>query len=143
MRILKENGAFTFIELIFVIIVIGVLAGLAVPRFTHTIEKSRTAEAINILQTLREAQEVYKLENGVYLSGPSPDSLDVTIPSSRNFDPPTVAADPLASIQRNAGGYNYTLTIDSVGVVKCSGVSPANICARIGCAGGAGSDQCN
>ena len=106
MRILKENGAFTFIELIFVIIVIGVLAGLAVPRFTHTIEKSRTAEAINILQTLREAQEVYKLENGVYLSGPSPDSLDVTIPSSRNFDPPTVGVGTIASILGNAGGDN-------------------------------------
>lgn len=139
----KEDG-FTLIELIFAIIIIGILAALAIPRFSHTIEKSRTAEAINILEALRNAQEVYKLENGGYLSGPLPDPLDVTIPPSSNFDAPTVAAvNPIASIQRNAGGYNYTLTIDIDGTVKCTGVTPANICARLGCAGGAGSDQCN
>ena len=103
MRTFRENRAFTLIELIVVIVVVGVLAGLAVPRFSNTIEKSRIAEAINILATLRDAQEVYKLENGGYLLGPSPDPLDVTIPPSSNFNAPTVAADPIASIQRNAG----------------------------------------
>ena len=141
MPVFWKNKAFTLLELILVIVVIGVLAGVAVPRFSHTVEKSRTTEAINILQTLRDAQEVYNLENGVYAT--DPDGLDVTIPVSRNFNAPTVAADPVASIQRNAGGYNYTLTIDIGGTVKCSGVTPANICARLGCAGGAGSDQCN
>lgn len=143
MWIFRGTRAFTFIELIFVLVVIGVLAGLAIPRFSHTIEKSRTAEAINILQTLRDAQEVYKLENnGVYTA--TIGSLDVTIPASKNFvAPTTAAANPIASIQRNAGGYNYTLKIDSDGTVKCTGVTPANICARLGCAGGAGSDQCN
>ncbi len=123
-------------ELIVVIIIVGVLAGLAIPRFSHTVEKSRIAEAINILQTLRDAQEVYNLENGVYAA--DPDDLDVTIPASRNFQPPTVAAaDPIASIERNAGGYQYTLTIDADGTVSCGGtVSPAGICTTLGCPGG-------
>lgn len=140
MRIFGKNGAFTLIELIFAVVVVGILAGLALPRFSETIEKSRTAEAINILATLRNAQEVYKLENGGYLSGPSPDPLDVTIPPSSNFGAPTVAAaDPIASIQRNAAGYDYTLTIDIDGTVRCAGTTPANICTKLGCPG----DVCN
>ena len=136
MRIFKRNRAFTFIELIFAIVIIGILAGLALPRLSHTIEKSRIAEAVNILQTLRDAQEVYNLENAGYTADPN--DLDVTIPASRNFNDPTLAtADPIASIERNAGGYRYTLTIDADGTVSCGGtVNPANICAKLGCPGG-------
>lgn len=142
MRIARESGAFTLIELIFVIVVIGVLAGLAVPRFSNTIEKSRIAEAINILQVLRDSQEVYRLENPGYAADIN--NLDVTIATSRNFNAPTAAAaDPIASIQRIPGAYEYTLTIDIAGTVKCAGVAPANICAQLGCAGGGGNDQCN
>ena len=136
MWIFKENRAFTLMELIVAIIIVGVLASLAIPRFSDTIEKSRTAEAINILQTLREAQEVYRLENPGYTADPT--DLDVTIPASQNFNAPTLAtADPVASIERNAGGYQYTLTIDADGTVSCGGTeNPANICAKLGCPGG-------
>lgn len=130
------------IEMICAIVIIGFLAGLAIPRLTTTVEKSRLGEAINILETLRGAQELYKQENGAYTGSAS--DLDITIPTPRNFSDPTVAdADPIASIQRNAGGYNYTLKINIDGTIKCAGVSPANICAKIGCGGGASSDQCN
>lgn len=136
MRTFRENRAFTLIELIVVIVVVGVLAGLAVPRFSNTIEKSRIAEAINILATLRDAQEVYRLENPGYTADPA--DLDVTIPASQNFKAPTLAAaDPVASIERDAGGYQYTLTIDADGTVICGGTeNPANICATLGCPGG-------
>lgn len=132
-----DKKGFTLMELIFAVVIVGVLAGLAIPRFSHTIEKSRSAEAIHILETLRNAQEVYKLENnGAYAA--LVDDLDVTIPASRNFQAPTVAAaDPVASIDRNAGGYQYTLTIDADGTVNCGGVvNPAGICATLGCPGG-------
>ena len=123
-------------ELIVAITIVGVLAGLAIPRFSSTIEKSRTAEAINILETLRNVQEVYKLENGVYAD--TPGDLDVTIPVSRNFEVPTVSdsPEPVASIERDASGYQYTLTIDTDGMVCCIGTAPANICAILGYPGG-------
>lgn len=136
MRIFRENRAFTLMEVMFVIVIIGVLAALALPRFSRTIEKSRIAEAVNILETLRNAQEVYNLENGVYTD--TLGDLDVTIPVSRNFEAPAVSAtpDPLASIRRNASGYDYTLTIDIDGTLRCAGTAPANICAQLGCPGG-------
>ena len=134
---LDHEKGFTLIELIFAVIIVGVLASLAMPRFSDTIEKYRTAEAINILETLRNAQEVYKLENGVYTD--TMDDLDVTIPASQNFNAPALLATgaTFASIERNAGGYQYTLTIDADGTVSCGGTEiPANICAKLGCPGG-------
>lgn len=125
-------------EIISVILIISVLAALALPRFSDTIEKSRITEAINILEALRNAQEVYNLENGTYTAVVG--DLEITIPASQNFDVPTVELpDPLASIRRNAAGYDYTLTIDVDGTVRCAGVTPAGICARLGCPG----DICN
>lgn len=134
-----DKKGFTLIELIFAVVIIGILAALAIPRFSSTIEKSRTAEAINTLETLRNAQEVYKLENGAYTD--TRRNLDVTIPASRNFEAPNVSdtPDPLASIRRNASGYDYTLTIDIDGTVRCAGTAPANICTKLGCPG----DVCN
>lgn len=125
------------------IIIIGTLASLAIPRLSNTIEKSRIVEAISILETLRNAQELFNQENSGYAA--LLDDLDVTIPASQNFETPVIfdAPDPLASIERNAGGYRYTLTIDIDGTVRCGGtVSPASICARLSCAGGSG-DECN
>lgn len=138
----STTRAVTLIEMMTVILIIGTLASLAAPRLFSMIEKSRIGEAINILDALRNAQEIYRQENGGYAQ--TLDNLDVTIPQPQNFDMPTVAtADPIASIRRNVTNYDYTLTIDVSGAVKCAGTTPANICARLGCSAGAGSNQCN
>lgn len=135
------RSAFTLIELIFAIVIIGVLASLALPRYTYTMEKMRLAEGLQILETLRSAQDTYRTETGAYTNNPA--LLDVEINAPANFAMPTVAvADPIATIVRLAPA-SYTLTIDADGTIKCSGGSPANICAKIGCSGGVGADECN
>ncbi len=140
MRMIWGKKAFTLIELIFVVVIVGILATLAAPRFFHTVEKSRIAEATQILETLRNAQEVYKLEHdGAYAAALTDLDVDVTTSPSRNFGLPEVfdSPEPLASIERDAGGYQYTLSIDTDGTVRCGGtVSPTGICARLGCPSG-------
>ena len=71
----REQSAFTLIELIFAIVIIGVLASLAIPRYTYTMEKMRLAEGLQILETLRSAQDAYRTETGTYAN--DPDLLDV------------------------------------------------------------------
>lgn len=55
MRMSKKG--FTLLELVIVIIIVGVLASLAVPRFFKLVERARSVEAIANLQALRGALE--------------------------------------------------------------------------------------
>ncbi|MBF0521843.1 MAG: prepilin-type N-terminal cleavage/methylation domain-containing protein [Candidatus Omnitrophica bacterium] len=53
---LNKKG-FTLLEIIIVIIIIGVLAALALPRFFKTVEFSRSTEALIALSSLRQSVE--------------------------------------------------------------------------------------
>jgi prepilin-type N-terminal cleavage/methylation domain-containing protein len=50
-----NKKGFTLIEIIIVIVILGVLATLAVPRITAQIEASRAAEAVNIMGVMKRA----------------------------------------------------------------------------------------
>ena len=53
----KRTKAFTLTELLVVVIVLGVLAAVAVPKFTRVLETRRTTEAENMLSAVRMEQE--------------------------------------------------------------------------------------
>jgi prepilin-type N-terminal cleavage/methylation domain-containing protein len=53
-RFIKKQG-FTLIELMVVIVIIGVLASLAIPRFSEASDKAKVAEAPRILASFESA----------------------------------------------------------------------------------------
>ena len=55
----KYNKGFTLVELVIVIAVIGILAGLAIPHFLDSQAKTRTARAAADMRTLQSAVEQY------------------------------------------------------------------------------------
>ena len=66
-RLIKSNSvAFTLIELIVVIIIIGILASIAVPAFSSYIKNSKDKANAAIVKTIRDSLEKYYLENGQY-----------------------------------------------------------------------------
>ena len=62
MRRINQRG-FTFIELLTVLVVMGLLASIGVPRIRNMKERSYQATLRNDLGTLRTAEEAYYAEN--------------------------------------------------------------------------------
>lgn len=70
-------------ELIIVVIVIGVLAGLALPMYLRAVERGRASEAYNNLGVLYKFNKSYDVEYGAYTTvDVLNDKYDLNIPSN-------------------------------------------------------------
>jgi prepilin-type N-terminal cleavage/methylation domain-containing protein len=59
-----KNRAFTLIELLIVVLIIGILAAIALPQYQKAVFKSRAAEAISMLHAINRAWDLCTLERG-------------------------------------------------------------------------------
>jgi general secretion pathway protein G len=62
------SGGFTLIELMVVIVILGILAGLIVPRIMGRPDEARQLKAKMQIESLETALKLYKLDNGAYPS---------------------------------------------------------------------------
>jgi prepilin-type N-terminal cleavage/methylation domain-containing protein len=69
---------FTLIELLIVVVIIGVLAAIAVPKFQNTKGKANAAALRSDLRNLASAQESYFAEFSTYTSNTLDLQLDVS-----------------------------------------------------------------
>ena len=63
---MKFNKGFTLIELLVVVVIIGILAAIAIPLYTNSMQRARRADAKTALEQLRAAQEMRRAEQGGY-----------------------------------------------------------------------------
>jgi len=75
---------FTLIELLIVVIIVGILATVALPQYTKVVQKTRGAEAVSMLGSIRTGQTLYYAEKGVFTITMS--DLLVEPPSSGKWD---------------------------------------------------------
>ncbi|MDR0645824.1 MAG: prepilin-type N-terminal cleavage/methylation domain-containing protein, partial [Elusimicrobiota bacterium] len=59
---------FTFIELLVVVLIIGILAAIALPQYQKTVLKARFANNLSVAESLKKAHELYYLVNGHYIA---------------------------------------------------------------------------
>ncbi len=65
-RKLRSEQGFTLIELMVVIVILGILAGLIIPRIMGRPDEARAAKARMQIESLETALKLYKLDNGNY-----------------------------------------------------------------------------
>lgn len=61
-----HKHAFTLIELLIVVAIIGILAAIAVPNFLNARVKAKIARVESDFKTLNTAQEMYRVDHGRY-----------------------------------------------------------------------------
>ena len=65
---------FTLIELLIVVVIIGILAAIAIPKFASTKEKAYVAAMKSDLRNLVTAEEGYLADNLIYYGGAVPNA---------------------------------------------------------------------
>ncbi len=68
----RNRRGFTLIELMIVVVIIGILASMAIPRYMQATAKSRQSEAKGILKQIYVMEQTYRQENDVFLACAGP-----------------------------------------------------------------------
>jgi prepilin-type N-terminal cleavage/methylation domain-containing protein len=121
----KRRSGFTLVELAVVVVIIGVLAAFAVPRFLASVERSKAAEAFNYLSSVQAAQERFHARQGTYAS--KVEDLVIKMTDPKYFSVGTIAAGSTSNLQdswtltltrkgASAGYGEYTVTFTEKGV---------------------------
>ena len=98
-NILKEQGGFTLLELLIVIVIIGILPLLIIPNITSAPKKARDTKRKTDVTTLRKGLEEYFVNNNTYPAALT-DLTTGTAPIVK-----TLPTDP-----KNTGNFVYTYT---------------------------------
>ena len=63
---MRNKKGFTLIELLIVVVIIGILAAIAIPKFSSVKQKGYKTQAIAELQSLKTAQETFFTDSNRY-----------------------------------------------------------------------------
>jgi prepilin-type N-terminal cleavage/methylation domain-containing protein len=124
----SPRSGFTLIELLIVVVIIGILASIAIPKFANTKEKAYVASMKSDLRNLATAEESYYYDTSMYST-----SL-----GQLRFQPTDGVTITIS--EADAGGWGATATHSHVPSVTCAmyvggaaPVAPATVEAVITC----------
>jgi len=80
-----NKKAFTLLELLVVVLIIGILAVIALPQYKRAVDRSTAAQGISIIKSVWQSMESYYLTNNSFPT--SFDQLDIEIPWTGNDGP--------------------------------------------------------
>ena len=121
---LSGKAGFTLIELIIVVVIVGILAMVAIPRYFVNIKKARKAKVVSNLGAIRDAIIGYTAANNVAPSVTAPTTITVSIdgetiltqsvPANYTFVTDTLGA---ATTEADGCAYTMALATAAVGIV--------------------------
>jgi len=125
----KQHG-FTIVELLIVIVVIGILAGLVVTTFSGIQKKARDSERKTDINALHSQLEAYYAQNGKY-----PTLANVNDSAWRSTNMKGLDADALkdpkgaaSTLVGAAAADSYAYAVTTSGGAACDNAAPATDC---------------
>lgn len=119
---IRGQRGFTLLELMIVVAIITILAGILIPNFTHARAQAQTAACEANLREIATAFELYYADNQVYPAGSNTKIIATTISNGGVNYLNTVPQDPSAA----STTANYTFTSSAAAnppgyVIMCPG----------------------
>jgi prepilin-type N-terminal cleavage/methylation domain-containing protein len=112
---MRTQRGFTLIELLIVVVIIGILAAIAIPKFAVSKDRARLASVRTDLRNLMTTQEAYFSDNQAYAT-----SLAAVQGAGYNYI--LTVGNSLTGIAASGGSWTATVsngTISSAGVKQC------------------------
>lgn len=63
-----RSAGFSLVELVVVVLILGILAAIGVPRYMETLENSKADDAVATLKMIGTANRMYRLDRNVYVN---------------------------------------------------------------------------
>ena len=104
---MSNRKGFTLIELLIVVVIIGILAAIAIPKFAATKDKAKLAAIKSDLRNYETVQEAYFSDNGTYAT-----LAQLNTSSGFTLSNPTTATGTDGTI--SASGYGLSITNSSI-----------------------------
>jgi prepilin-type N-terminal cleavage/methylation domain-containing protein len=128
----RNRQGFTLIELLIVVVIIGILAAIAIPKFANTKEKAVVASMKSDLRNLASTQEAYWNQSQTYYAG--------VIPNLAVFQFQPSQGVTVTIINSDAAGWSAKATALPLTTVQCfifygttAPVPPATADAAVAC----------
>src|SRR5690606_6873438 len=110
--LVKNRKGFTLIELLIVVVIIGILAAIAIPKFAATKDKAKLASVRTDLRNMMTAQEAYFSDYATYGDFSN-------LQAASNF---TLSSGNTMTISAGSNGYSATASNPTIstGITSCT-----------------------
>ena len=111
---MQDRRGFTLLELLMVVIIIAILATIALPTYLKTAERSRAAEALQNLASIRSSESRYKAGSATNVYTGTLTDLDIGVPVGTNWNfTANNPANYAAATRNDASGREIRINMDT------------------------------